>query len=63
MSSISRLKSTSLQNNIHIVNDGPIDSNTDDKAAYAVGCGYNVNVMVTTSCPLIRSQIQSQYPH
>lgn len=52
MSSISSLKSTSLQNDIHIVNDDAIDSDIDDKAGYALGCGYIVTDTDHGGCTL-----------
>ena len=44
MNSISSLKSSSLQNDIQIENDGPTDSNIDDEAGYALECGCIVTV-------------------
>ena len=42
MVSIASLKSSSIQHDVHLVNYGPILSQIDHKAGYALGRGYLV---------------------
>lgn len=39
MLSIASLKSSSVQSDVYFINDGPIQSEIDDKADYALGRG------------------------
>ena len=41
MVSITSFKSSSIQHDVNLVNDGPSLSKIDDKAGYALGCGYH----------------------
>ena len=68
--SVARFKSSSIQDNVHFVNDGPIKNKIGDKWSYALGCGY---LRLTNPCLrfsvrsnqdiLSSSTISSKYGH
>ena len=59
---MSSLKSSSMQHDVHLVNYGPISSQIDHKAGYALGRGYLViDRSLPRHCPVWELSVFSSY--